>query len=215
MMRISGYLSNRNQEIAGFPPFLNLHTGAVKHSVPRTSTLSILCPWTTFRMGISNSAIIVVDFVAALASVSIAFGIFSIISPAQIAIWSPTIIQERYMRNLRLRYLKLLPSENGIKYSIFRRWIRSLLFHVWHLLTIRSLDNTRWWTWRTILRVEVNFKFEFRVWWDQQEIMTPQVETQGEAATMYRPILDWGAIVTGLQCLTATWKVWINERKGR
>lgn len=72
-------------------------------------------------MGLSNSAVIVIVLVAALATVSTAAGIFSIVSPAQMTIWSPTTEQQRYMRNVRLRNLKLLLSESGMKYSKSQR----------------------------------------------------------------------------------------------
>ncbi|KAJ5266485.1 hypothetical protein N7478_009293 [Penicillium angulare] len=61
-------------------------------------------------MGLSNSAIIVIVLVAALAAVTTAAGIFSVIDPERDSFKSPSIEQHQYMRTVRHRYFELLQS---------------------------------------------------------------------------------------------------------
>ena len=54
-------------------------------------------------MGLSNSALIVIILVCCLSSVSLAAALFGHCSIAREVRWSPTIEQQRYMRDLRRR----------------------------------------------------------------------------------------------------------------
>ncbi|KAJ5094820.1 hypothetical protein N7456_010681 [Penicillium angulare] len=64
-------------------------------------------------MGLSNSAIIVIVLVAALAAVTTAAGIFSVIDPERDSFKSPSIEQQRYMRTVRHRHFDLLQQYSG------------------------------------------------------------------------------------------------------
>ncbi|KAJ5734888.1 uncharacterized protein N7483_000013 [Penicillium malachiteum] len=77
-------------------------------------------------MALSNSALIVIILVCCLSSVSLAAAMFGHFSIAQTIRWSPTIEQQRYMRDLRMRYLEMLYAESRIRDPRPLRWKRDV-----------------------------------------------------------------------------------------
>ncbi|KAJ5673435.1 hypothetical protein N7507_002562 [Penicillium longicatenatum] len=63
-------------------------------------------------MALSNAALIVIILVCCLSSVSLAAAMFGHYSIARNPRWSPTIEQQRYMRDLRMRHLDILDAES-------------------------------------------------------------------------------------------------------
>ncbi|KAJ5764660.1 hypothetical protein N7533_003341 [Penicillium manginii] len=63
-------------------------------------------------MALTNAAVIVIVLVCCLSSVSLAAAMFGHYSIARNPQWSPSIDQQRYMRELRLRNLKALLWES-------------------------------------------------------------------------------------------------------
>ncbi|PTU23515.1 hypothetical protein P175DRAFT_0176048 [Aspergillus ochraceoroseus IBT 24754] len=59
-------------------------------------------------MTLSSTALIFIVLVAALASVATAAGIFGFLGPTQYAVYSTSLEQQRYMRDLRQRNLHVL-----------------------------------------------------------------------------------------------------------
>ncbi|KAJ5724330.1 hypothetical protein N7488_002365 [Penicillium malachiteum] len=68
-------------------------------------------------MALSNAALILIILVCCLSSVSLAAAMFGHFSVAENPRWSPTIEQQRYMRDLRLRYLGILDEESRNRYA--------------------------------------------------------------------------------------------------
>lgn len=71
---------------------------------------------------VSNSAIIIIVLACALTSVSLAAGIFTVVNPAQdILLWTPSLEQQKYMREVRMRHFRLLRGERTAKSDNFSR----------------------------------------------------------------------------------------------
>ncbi|KAJ5355084.1 uncharacterized protein N7496_012296 [Penicillium cataractarum] len=67
-------------------------------------------------MTISNAALIVIVLVCCLSSVSLAAAMFGHYSVPRNPRWSPTIEQQRYMRDVRMRNLDILNAESRTRH---------------------------------------------------------------------------------------------------
>ncbi|KAJ5654406.1 hypothetical protein N7490_001409 [Penicillium lividum] len=64
---------------------------------------------------LSNIAIIVIVLVCALTSVSIAAAIVSVVTPSEATLYSPSMQEQRYMRQVRFLHVNLLLRENSLR----------------------------------------------------------------------------------------------------
>ncbi|KAJ5746453.1 hypothetical protein N7520_011635 [Penicillium odoratum] len=64
---------------------------------------------------LSNLAIILIVLVCALTSVSLAAGIFGVVTPSEATLYSPSMQQQRYMRQVRFLHVNLLLQENSLR----------------------------------------------------------------------------------------------------
>lgn len=70
---------------------------------------------------VSNSVLIIIVLACALTSVSLAAGIFTVVNPAQDKLWTPSLEQQKYMREVRTRHFRLLLGERTVKRDNFSR----------------------------------------------------------------------------------------------
>lgn len=70
---------------------------------------------------VSNSVIIIIVLACALTSVSLAAGIFTVVNPDQEILWTPSLDQQKYMREVRIRHFRLLLGERTVRSDNFSR----------------------------------------------------------------------------------------------
>lgn len=70
---------------------------------------------------VSNFAIIVIVLVGSLTSVALAAGIFTVVNPATDMLLAPSPEQQKYMREVRIRYFHLLRGERTPRIDDFSR----------------------------------------------------------------------------------------------